>query len=56
MSTNKGKRMVTTHADSVVSNVFGFNSTHLSPSTNEEEDYSIILHISGMARSWMQQH
>ena len=44
------KILVTTRADSAVSNVMGFNNTHLSPCTHEKADYRIILHISDMTR------
>ena len=42
--------MITTRADSAVSNVIGFNNTHLSPCTHEKADYRIILHISEKTR------
>ena len=44
------KILVTTRADSAVSNVIGFNNTHLSPCTHEKADYRIILHISDTTR------
>ena len=44
------KTLVTTLADSAVSNNIAFNNTNLSPSTHEEADYRMILHISDMTR------
>ena len=44
------KTLVTTLADSAVSNNIAFNNTNLSPSTHEEADYRMIHHISDMTR------